>query len=177
MSAWRAAASQISHRPAQSVDRQPLLFLFRGIWKFAQTRDCTAHSQNPEIASQSRDCTLGLRNLETAWHQCVISRSRSTGAQSGDSEISVVCTIEPFDFPSFIKVRDVRNKLLQLRRHLQCRACIFKLPHQGLLGSSPTWRNSLPLGLGTGAERSQTCGVPSFKACTISESSQLSSVS
>ena len=37
-------------------------------------------------------------------------------------------------------------------------------PCQGLLGSSPTQRNSLPLSLGTGAERSQTCGVPLFKA-------------
>jgi len=53
---------------------------------------------------------------------------------------------------------------LQLCRHLQCRACILKPPHQGLLGSSPTRRNSLPLILGTGAERSQTCGVPPFKA-------------
>ena len=33
-----------------------------------------------------------------------------------------------------------------------------------MLGSSPTQRNSLPLRLGTGAERSQTCGVPPFKA-------------
>jgi len=69
-----------------------------------------------------------------------------------------------FVFPSYIKVRDVLNKLLQLCRHLQCRACILKPPQQGLLGSSPTRRNSLPLGLGTGAERSQTCGVPPFKA-------------
>ena len=53
---------------------------------------------------------------------------------------------------------------MQLCRHLQCRACILKPPHQGLLGSSPTRRNSLPLGLGTGSERSQTCGVPLFKA-------------
>ena len=75
-----------------------------------------------------------------------------------------MCTFEPFEFPSYMKVRDVRNKLLQLRRHVQCRACILKPPHQGLLGSSPTRRNSLPLGLGTGAERSQTCGVPLFKA-------------
>ena len=107
--------------------------------------------------TQSRDC---------AAPHCAISRSRGTGAQSRDSAISVACTIEfePFEFPSYIKVRDVRNKLLQLRRHLQCRACILKPPHQGLPGSSPTRRNSLPLGLGMGAERSQTCGVPRFKA-------------
>jgi len=57
------------------------------------------------------------------------------------------------------------------RIYVQCRACILKPPHQGLLGSSPTRRNSPPLGLGTSAERSQTCGI------TISESSQLSSLS
>ena len=33
-----------------------------------------------------------------------------------------------------------------------------------LVGSSPTWRNSLSLGQGMGAERSQTCGVSLFKA-------------
>jgi len=65
--------------------------------------------------------------------------------------------------PSYIRVRDVRNKLLHLRRHLQGWACILKPPHPGLLGSSPTRRNSLPLGLGTGAEKSQACGVPPFK--------------
>ena len=30
--------------------------MFRAIWEFAQSRDCVAHSQNPEIAFQSRDC-------------------------------------------------------------------------------------------------------------------------
>ena len=130
---------------------------------FSESRNCEPISRLRTGFTQSRDCVAPVRNLEIVQH-C---------AQSGDSEISVVCTIEPFEFPSYIKVRDVRNKLLQLRRHLQCRACIFKLPHQGLLGSSPTWRNSLPLGLGTGAERSQTCGVPSFKACTSKQNSAL----
>ena len=37
-------------------------------------------------------------------------------------------------------------------------------PCHGLLGGLPTWRNSLPLGLGTGAEGPQTCGVPPFEA-------------
>ena len=111
--------------------------------------------ENPEIVCQSRDCALGL----IAWHHCTISRLRGTGAQSGVSTISVACTIEPFEFPSYITVRDVRNKLLQLRRHLQCRACILKPPYQGLLGSSPTRRNSPRSGY-----RSQTRGVPPFKA-------------
>ena len=62
--------------------------------------------------------------------------------------ISVACTIEPFEFPMYIKVRGVCNKLLQLRLHLQCQACILKPPHQTLLGSLPTRRNSLPLCLG-----------------------------
>ena len=26
------------------------MYLFRAIWEFAQSRDCVAHSQNPEIA-------------------------------------------------------------------------------------------------------------------------------
>jgi len=103
-------------------------------------------------------------NLEIAHWVYAISRLHGTSAQSRDSAISIACKIEPFEFPLYIKVRDVRNKLLQLRRHFQCRACILKPPHQGLLGSSPTQRNSLPLGLGTGAQRSQTCGVPPFKA-------------
>jgi len=105
-------------------------------------------------------------NLEIAYWVYAILRLRGTSAQSRDSTISVACTIEPFEFPSYmyIKVRDVCNKLLQLRRYLQCRACILKPLHQGLLGSSPTRRNSLPLGLGTGTERSQTCRVPPFKA-------------
>jgi len=114
--------------------------------------------------TQSRDCAAPVCNPEIARHQCTIPRSCGTGAQSQDSAISVACTFEPFKFPSHIKVRDIHNKLLQLRRHLQCRACVLKPPHQGLLGSSPTWRNSLPLGLGTDAERSQTYGVPAFKA-------------
>ena len=29
--------------------------MFRAIWEFAQSRDCVAHSQNPEIAKFS-DC-------------------------------------------------------------------------------------------------------------------------
>ena len=140
------------------------IYMFCTIWEFAQSRDRAAHSQNPEIACQSRDCVAPVRNLEIAWHWCTIPRT-------------VACTIEPIKFPSYIKVRDVFNKLLQLCCHLQCRACILKSPHQGLLGSSPTQRNSLPLGLGTGAERSQTCGVPPIQGITISESSQLSSVS
>ena len=73
--------------------------MFRAIWEFAQSQDCAAHSQNPEIACQSRDCelvyaisrlrgtgvqsrdcALGLRNLKVARHQCAISRSHDTGA-------------------------------------------------------------------------------------------------
>ena len=118
---------------------------------------CNHVPRNLGICAISRlRCALGLGYA--------ISRLRGTCAQSRDSAISVACTIEPFEFPSYIKVRDVRNKLLQLRRHFQCRACILKPLHQGLLGSSPTRRNSLPPGLGMGAERSQTCGVPLFKA-------------
>jgi len=113
--------------------------------------------------AQSRDRTAPVRNLEIARHQCAILRSHGTGAQSQDSITSVACTIGPFGFPSYIKVRDIHNKLLQLRRHLQCQACILKPSHQGLLGSLPTWRNSLPLSLGTGTERSQTYGGALFK--------------
>ena len=57
-------------------------------------------------------------------------------------------------------------KIAQFLLHAQLNPSSFhrKPQHQGLLGSSPTQRNSLPLGLGTGVERSQTCGVPPFKA-------------
>ena len=128
---------------------------------------CSAQSgnlRNLEIALRILRIRKLRTNLEIAQWVYAISRSRGTGAQSRDSAISVACTIEPIEFPLYIKVKDVCNKLLQLCRHLQCRACILKPPHRGLLGSSPTRRNSLPLGLGTGAERSQTCGVPPFKA-------------
>ena len=42
-----------------------LEYMFRTILEFAQSRDCAAHSQNPEIACQSRDCANVLRNLRT----------------------------------------------------------------------------------------------------------------
>jgi len=125
------------------------------------------HSQNPETACKSQDCTQGLCNLEIARHQCAISRSCSTGEQSQDRVISIAYTIELLEFPLCTKVRDVHNELLQLCGHHQCQACIIlilKPLHQGLLGSSPTRRNFPPLGLGTGTERSQTCGVSPFKA-------------
>ena len=35
-----------------------MIYMFRAIWEFAQSRDCVAHSQNPEIAFQSQDCVL-----------------------------------------------------------------------------------------------------------------------
>ena len=139
-------------------------YVFRAIQEFVQSRDCAVHSQNLETACQSQDCALGLCNLEIVRHQCAISRSRSTGEQSQDRISSIAYTIELFQFPLCTKVRNVRNELLQLCCHHQCQACILKPPHQGLLGSSPIRRNSLPLGLGTGAESSQTCGVFPFKA-------------
>ena len=79
-----------------------------------QSQDCTAQSQNPETARQSQDCTLlGLHNLDIVEHQCAISRSHGTGAQSQDCTISVACAIEPrssFKFPSSIKVRNSRKE-------------------------------------------------------------------
>ena len=36
------------------------VYMFRAIWEFAQSRGCVAHSQNPEIAFQSRDCAAEL---------------------------------------------------------------------------------------------------------------------
>ena len=61
-------------------------------------------------------------NLEIAHWVYAISRLRGTSAQSRDSTISVACTIEPFEFPSYTKVRDVCNKLLQL--HVNLRALL-----------------------------------------------------
>ena len=31
------------------------VYMFHTIWEFAQSQDCVAHSQNPEIAFQSQD--------------------------------------------------------------------------------------------------------------------------
>jgi len=106
---------------------------------FSESRNCVPILRLRTGFTQSRDCAAPVCNLEIARHQCAILR------------FSVACTIEPFEFPLYIKVRDVRNKLLQLRRHLQCRACILKPPYQGLLGSSPTRRNSLPSQSGCGS--------------------------
>jgi len=40
------------------------IYMFRVIWEFAQSRECVTHSQNPEIAFQSRDCA---NYVPTAW--------------------------------------------------------------------------------------------------------------
>jgi len=115
---------------------------------------CSAQFRNlrnlriPKLRCQSRDRVASVRNLETA-------------------QFLLRAQLNPLSFHrSYTKVRDVHNNLLHLRRHLQCRTCTLKPPHQGpgFWEVSPTWRNSLPLGLGMGAERSQTCGVPLFKA-------------
>ena len=44
------------------------------------------HSQNHEIAFQSRDCTA---NLEIVQHACAISRSRDLHAQSANFGLSL----------------------------------------------------------------------------------------
>ena len=59
-----------------------------------------------------------------------------------------------------VTVRNVRKELLQLRCPINVEL-VVKLP---MPETSGKFRNSLPLGLGTGAERPQTCGVPPFKA-------------
>ena len=53
-----------------------IVYMFCAIWEFAQSRDCVAHSRNPEIVqaisglrntcAQSRDCVTHVRNLEIA---------------------------------------------------------------------------------------------------------------
>ena len=60
------------------------VYMFRAIWEFTQSRDCVAHSQNPEIALQSRDYAA---NLEITQHICAISRSRDSHAQSTNFEL------------------------------------------------------------------------------------------
>ena len=65
------------------------MYMFRAIQEFAQSRDCATHSQNPEIAHQSRDCAL---NLEIAQCVCAISRLRSKFAQSRDCA-SAICEL------------------------------------------------------------------------------------
>jgi len=96
-----------------------------------------------------------------------ISRLCTKFTQSRDHAISVACTIEPFEFPLCIKVRNVHNELLQLCHHHQPRACTYT---QGPApGTSGKFANSEKLSsprsrLGTGSERSQTCGVPPFMA-------------
>ena len=117
---------------------------------FSESGNCVPILRLRTRFMQSQDCAALVCNL--------------------DRRITVACTIESFDFPSCTKVRNVCNELLQLRCHHQCWTCILKPPHQGLLGSLPTQRNSLriPLSLGTGAERSKTCVVPPFKASQFS---------
>ena len=117
-------------------------------------------------------------NLEIAQHQCAISRSRGTGAQSRDSAISVACTIEPIEFPSYIKVRDICNKLLQL--------CMSSPSMSGMYtqtpapGASGKFANSEKLPSprsGYGRREIPDVWSAPVQGITISESSQLSSVS
>jgi len=75
---------------------------------FSESRNCLPILRLRTGFMQSRDCAVMVR------HFCC------------------VCTtiIEPFKFPLYIKVRDVHNKPLQLRCHLQCWACIsLSSPH------------------------------------------------
>jgi len=91
-------------------------------------------------------------------------RLRGTSAQSRDRTISVACTIEPrslFDFPSCIKVRNVRKEILQFCCHNQHR----KPPTPGKVANS----EKLPFPQSgyrhrETPQRPQTCGVPLFKA-------------
>jgi len=113
---------------------------------------------------------------------CAISRLCGTIVQSQDCAAATpVCNLEitqfllhaQLKFQTYMKVKDIRNKLLQLRHHHQCRACILKPPHQGLLGSLPTRINSLR----SGYRHREIPDLWSATAqgITISESSQLSS--
>ena len=51
--------------------------MFRTIWEFVQSWGCFAHSQNPEIAPQSRDCATHVHNLKIAWFTCRIYELRT----------------------------------------------------------------------------------------------------
>ena len=138
---------------------------------------CSVQSRNLrhlEIALRILRIPKLRANLEIA--RWVLVRGTVAQSRDRDSAISVACTIEPFEFPSHIKVRDVRNKLLQLRRHLQCQAVYSNPRTRGFwdvhqLGETPfpsVWvreqRDPRPV----------ECPV---QGITISESSQLSSVS
>ena len=58
--------------------------MFRATWEFAQSRNCVAHSRNPEIAqaisglrntcAQSRDCVTHVRNLGIVQTTCAQSQ-------------------------------------------------------------------------------------------------------
>ena len=51
--------------------------MFCTIWEFAQSWGCVAHSQNPKIALQSRDCATRVHNLKIAWFTCTIYELRT----------------------------------------------------------------------------------------------------
>ena len=90
--------------------------------------------------------------------------------QSRDHAISAACTIEPrflFEFPSCIKVRNVRKELLQLRHHHQCRACSGKFANSEKLPSP--WS-------GYGHRETPDLWSAPFKGFPNLESSHLSSV-
>jgi len=87
---------------------------------------------------QSRICTISRFHcaFSESRHCMPILRLHDTSAQSQDCAISVACTIEPrlsFEFPSFIKVRNILKELLQLRCHHQCQACT-QAPVPGISG-------------------------------------------
>jgi len=78
-----------------------------------------------------------LHNLEIALRIFRIWKLRAN-LEIVHSAISVACTLEPrllFEFPSCIKVRNVRKELLQLRHHYQHWACSGKFTNSEKLPS------------------------------------------
>jgi len=106
-----------------------------------------------------------VHNLEIVQHWCAISRSCN------------FCCMhkEPLEFPSCTKVRIVRNELLQLCSHHQCRGRYT----QALAGASGKIANSEKIPSprsGYGCREFPDLWSAPVQGITISERSQLSSI-
>ena len=63
---WELASVLVMHYMSDEVHQ---IYMFYAIWEFMQSRDCVAHSQNPEIAFESRDCAANLEIVQHAIYE------------------------------------------------------------------------------------------------------------
>ena len=102
-----------------------LVYMFRAIWEFAQSRDCVAHSQNPEIALRILRNLRLCSNLEIAHYSCAILRLQAPVIKAvfhPDSSQSQ----QTLTFRQTGKV-EIRRLRMQMTRSRDCARVLCKL--------------------------------------------------